>query len=86
MEIKKIVIRRPVSIDDKLKGLAIIMSIDISKFPKTIDAAKSLPFDKQREAFYMAAKIDSAARILGFLNVRDMITFIDMYGPDSLLY
>ena len=86
MEIKKIVIRRPVSIDDKLKGLAIIISVDISKFPKTIDAAKSLPFDKQREAFYMAAKIDSAARILGFLNVRDMITFIDMYGPDSLLY
>ena len=85
MEIKKIVIRRPVSIDDKLKGLAIIMSVDVSKFPKTIDAAKSLPFDKQREAFYMAAKIDSAARLLGFLNVRDMITFIDMYGPDSLL-
>lgn len=86
MEIKKIVIRRPVSIDDKLKGLAIIMSIDISKFPKTIDAAKSLPFDKQREAFYMAAKIDSAARILGFLNARDMATFIDMYGLESLLY
>ena len=85
MEIQKIVIRRPVSIDDKLKGLATIMSIDMSKFPKTIDAAKSLPFDKQREAFYMAAKIDSAARLLGFLNVRDMSTFIDMYGPESLL-
>ena len=85
MEIKKIVIRRLVSIDDKLKGLAIIMSVDMSKFPKTIDAVKSLPFDKQREAFYMAAKIDRAARLLGFLNVRDMITFIDMYGPDSLL-
>ena len=86
MEIQKIVIRRPVSIDDKLKGLATIMSIDMSRFPKTIDAAKSLPFDKQREAFYMAAKIDSAARLLGFLNVRDMATFIDMYGPESLLY
>ena len=86
MEIQKIVIRRPVSIDDKLKGLAIIMSVDMAKFPKTIDAAKSLPFDKQREAFYMAAKIDSAAKLLGFLNVRDMATFIDMYGPESLLY
>ena len=86
MEIQKIVIRRPVSIDDKLKGLATIMSIDMSRFPKTIDAVKSLPFDKQREAFYMAAKIDSAARLLGFLNVRDMATFIDMYGPESLLY
>lgn len=86
MEIQKIVIRRPVSIDDKLKGLATIMSIDMSRFPKTIDAAKSLPFDKQREAFYMAAKIDSAAKLLGFLNVRDMATFIDMYGPESLLY
>ena len=85
MEIQKIVIRRPVSTDDKLKGLAIIMSVDMAKFPKTIDAAKSLPLDKQREAFYMAAKIDSAARLLGFLSVRDMITFIDMYGPDSLL-
>ena len=85
MEIQKIVIRRPVSTDDKLKGLAIIMSVDMAKFPKTIDAAKSLPLDKQREAFYMAAKIDSAARLLGFLNVRDMATFIDMYGPDSLL-
>ena len=85
MEIQKIVIRRPVSIDDKLKGLAIIISVDMAKFPKTIDAVKSLPFDKQREAFDMAAKIDSAARLLGFLSVRDMITFIDMYGPDSLL-
>lgn len=85
MEIQKIVIRRPVSIDDKLKGLAIIMSVDMAKFPKTIDAAKSLPFDKKREAFYMAAKIDRAARLLGFLNVRDMATFIDMYGPESLL-
>lgn len=85
MEIQKIVIRRPVSIDDKLKGLAIIMSVDMAKFPKTIDAAKSLPFDKQREAFYTAFKIDSAARLLGFLSVQDMITFIDMYGPESLL-
>ena len=85
MEIQKIVIRRPVSTDDKLKGLAIIMSVDMTKFPKTIDAVKSLPFDKQREAFYTAVKIDSAARLLGFLGVRDMITFIDMYGPDSLL-
>ena len=85
MEIQKIVIRRPVSTEDRLKGLAIIMSVDMSKFPKTIDAVKSLPFDKKREAFYTAVKIDRAARLLGFLNVRDMITFIDMYGPDSLL-
>lgn len=84
MEIQKIVIRRPVSTDDKLKGLAIIMSVDMSKFPKTIDAIKSLPFDKQREAFNIAVKIDCAARLLGFLSVRDMTTFIDMYGPDSL--
>ena len=85
MEIKKIVIRRPVSTDDRLKGLAIIMSVDMAKFPKSIDAAKSLPLDKQREAFYTAVKFDSAAKLLGFLSVRDMITFIDMYGPDSLL-
>ena len=85
MEIKKIVIRRPVSTDDKLKGLAIIMSIDMTKFPKTIDTIKSLPFDKQREVFYTAVKIDRAARLLGFLSVQDMTTFIDMYGPDSLL-
>ena len=85
MEIQKIVVRRPVSTDDKLKGLAIIMSIDMSKFPKTIDAIKSLPFDKQREIFYTAVKIDRAARLLGFLSVRDMTTFIDMYGPNSLL-
>lgn len=84
MEIQKIVIRRPVSTDDKLKGLAIIMSVDMSKFPKTINNIKSLPFNKQREAFYMAVKIDRAARLLGFLSVRDMTTFIDMYGPDSL--
>ena len=85
MEIQKIVTRRPVSIDDKLKGLAIIISVDMAKFPKTIDAAKSLPFDKQLEAFYTAVKIDSAARLLGFPSVRDMITFIEMYGPESLL-
>jgi hypothetical protein len=85
MEIQKIVIRRPVSTDDKLKGLAIIMSIDMTKFPKTIDTIKSLPFDKQREVFYTAVKIDRAARLLGFLSVQDMTTFIDMYGPDSLL-
>lgn len=85
MEIQKIVIRRPVSTKDKIKGLGIIMSIDMSKFPKTIDAIKSLPFDKQREVFYTAVKIDRAARLLGFLGVRDMTTFIDMYGPDSLL-
>ena len=85
MEIQKIVIRRPVSTEDKLKGLAIIMTVDMSKFPKTIDAIKSLPFDKQLEVFYTAIKIDSAARLLGFLGVQDMITFIDMYGPDSLL-
>lgn len=85
MEIQKIVIRRPVSTEDRLKGLAIIMSVDMSKFPKTIDAVKSLPFDKQREAFYTAVKIDRAARLLGFLSVHDMATFVDMYGPDSLL-
>ena len=85
MEIQKIVVRRPVSTDDKLKGLAIIMSIDMSKFPKTIDEVKSLSFDKQREAFYTAVKLVRAARLLGFLSVRDMTTFIDMYGPNSLL-
>lgn len=85
MEIQKIVIRRPVSTEDRLKGLAIIMSVDMAKFPKTIDAIKSLPFDKQREVFYTAVKIDRAAKLLGFLSVRDMTTFIDMYGPDSLL-
>ena len=85
MEIQKIVIRRPVSTEDKLKGLAIITSVDMAKFPKTIDAAKSLPLDKQREAFYTAVKIDIAARLLGFLSVQDMSTFIDMYGPNSLL-
>ena len=85
MEIQKIVTRRPVSIDDKLKGLAIIISVDMAKFPKTIDAVKSLPFDKQLEVFYTAIKIDSAARLLGFLSVQDMSTFIDIYGPDSLL-
>lgn len=85
MEIQKIVIRRPVSTKDKLKGLAIIMSIDMSKFPKAIDAIKSLSFDKQLEAFNIAVKIDRAARLLGFLSVRDMTTFIDMYGPNSLL-
>lgn len=85
MEIQKIVIRRPVSTEDKVKGLAIITSVDMAKFPKTIDAIKSLSFDKQREVFYTAVKIDRAARLLGFLNVRDMTTFIDMYGPDSLL-
>ena len=85
MEIQKIVTRRPVSIDDKLKGLSIIISVDTAKFPKTIDAVKSLSFDKQLEVFYTAIKIDSAARLLGFLGVQDMITFIDMYGPDSLL-
>lgn len=84
MEIQKIVIRRPVSTEDKLKGLAIIMSVDMSKFPKTMDAIKSLSFDKQREIFYTAVKIDRAARLLGFLSVQDMTTFIDMYGPDSL--
>lgn len=85
MEIQKIVIRRPVRTEDRLKGLAIIMSIDVSKFPKTIDDAKSLPFDKQREVFYTAVKIDRAAKLLGFLSVFDMMTFVDMYGPDSLL-
>lgn len=85
MEIQKIVIRRPVSTEDKVKGLAIITSVDMAKFPKTIDAIKSLPFDKQREVFYTAVKIDRAAGLLGFLSVRDMATFIDMYGPDSLL-
>lgn len=85
MEIQKIVIRRPVSAEDKIKGLGIITSIDMAKFPKTIDAIKSLPFDKQREIFYTAVKIDRAARLLGFLSVRDMTAFIDMYGPDSLL-
>lgn len=84
MEIQKIVIRRPVRTEDKVKGLAIITSVDMAKFPKTIDAIKSLPFDKQRKVFYTAVKIDRAARLLGFLSVRDMITFIDMYGPDSL--
>ncbi len=84
MEIQKIVIRRPVSTEDKLKGLAIIMSVDMSKFPKTMDAIKSLSFDKQREIFYTAVKIDRTARLLGFLSVQDMTTFIDIYGPDSL--
>ena len=85
MEIQKIVTRRPVSTDDKVKGLAIIISVDMAKFPTTIDAVKSLSFYKRLEVFYTAIKIDSAARLLGFLCVQDMITFIDMYGPDSLL-
>ena len=34
MEIQKIVIRRPVSAEDKVKGLAIITSVDMAKFPK----------------------------------------------------
>lgn len=85
MEIQRVIIRRPVNAGDKFKGLTILMTVDMSKFPRTIEEVKALPFERQKEVVRMATDIDRAARLLGFLSVKDMTDFIDMYGPDALL-
>lgn len=85
MEIQRVIVRRPVNAGDKFKGLMILMTVDMSKFPRTIEEVKALPLERQREVFRMATDIDRAARLLGFLGVKEMTDFIKMYGPDSLL-
>ncbi len=85
MEIQNVIVRKPVSITNKLEAAAILSSIDISKFPKSTEEIDALPLAKKVEVMRIAAELDHAAKLLGFLGVKEMTDFTNMYGPEALI-
>lgn len=81
MEIKNVIVRKPVSVADAAAGLFIIMSLDNERL------GKCSPRESIHDwAFALGAyiKANQAAKLLGFDSFDSMQTFTEMFGIDAL--
>ena len=84
MEVKKVIIRRPVSTTDKVTAMVIISNIDTERFTQLINTKSTTP----DEVLFVAktiATFDNAAKLLGFNGLNDMIEFAKIYGADAVM-
>lgn len=84
MEVKKIIIRRPVSTTDKVMAMTIIAAVDTERFTQLINTKSTTP----DEVLFVAktiATFDNAAKLLGFNGLNDMIEFTKIYGAEAIM-
>lgn len=82
MSIDKVVVRKPVSLADKLAGVSIIMAIDTERLNKM------RPRASLKDTLYcldIYTKLSKAAKLLGFDSFESMNKFMDMFGVDALM-
>ena len=79
MEIKSVITRKPISESDHILGLLILGSVDAKRMETIQKPEDDIPFVLQT-----IGQLDKAAKYLGFYNYKDMIEFVEMFGPESL--
>lgn len=79
MEIKSVIIRKPISESDHTLGLLILGTVDTKRMETIKKPEDDVPFVLQT-----IWQVDKAAKYLGFSNYNDMIEFVEMFGPESL--
>lgn len=85
MDVKRVIVRKPVTVADKLKGMEIIRTTDMSKIPGTVRNFVESSDKEKMNCLHVVVALDTAARLLGFCTLLDLSDFISMYGPDALL-
>lgn len=85
MDIKRVIVRKPVSDADKEAGMSLIRSTDMSKIPDTIRNFMKATDEEKMQCMHVIVKLDTAAKMLGFQNLLDLSDFLSMYGPSDLL-
>ena len=79
MEIKSVITRKPITKSDHILGLMTLATVDINRREKIKNPEDDIPFVLQT-----IGQLDKAAKHLGFYNYKDMIEFVEMFGPESL--
>ena len=79
MEIKSVITRKPITKSDHILGLMTLATVDIERMEKIKTPEDDIPFVLQT-----IGQLDKAAKYLGFYNYKDMIEFVEMFGPESL--
>ena len=79
MEIKSVITRKPISESDHIFGLLILGAVDTKRIETIKKPEDDVPFVLQT-----IGQVDKAAKYLGFSNYKDMIEFVEMFGPESL--
>lgn len=85
MDIKRVIVRKPVSDADKKAGMNLIRSTDMSKIPDTIRNFMKATDEEKMQCMHVIVNLDTAAKMLGFQNLLDLSDFLSMYGPSDLL-
>lgn len=85
MEVKRIIIRRPVSDADKLRALTIVANIDMARFTQLISPDNhSHSLDDILFVTKTIAAMDNASKLFGFSSMTDFADFMKIYGVDAL--
>lgn len=85
MDIKKVIVRRPVSNASKKAGIKLICSMDVPKIQGMTQNFAELSDEEKMNCMHVIVALDMAARLLGFCTLIDLLDFISIYGPDALL-
>lgn len=79
MEIKSVIVRKPVSYLNRIRGLMIFVTLDTKRIRAINKPEDDIPFVLQT-----IGQLDKAAKYLGFSNYNDMFEFVKLFGPESL--
>lgn len=88
MEVTNVIIRKPISEEQRMKGYGMVLQLypklsRMDELTKKLDA-KNATVSELYECVRLFNYSEKCAEILGFNNVRDMCTFIGIYGVDAI--
>lgn len=84
MEVKKVIVRKPVAAKDEVKAMLIFSEVNVGRFTQLINKKNSTP----EEALFVAETVcalNEAAKLLGFQDLNDMIEFTKIYGAEAIV-
>lgn len=85
MNIKRVIVRKPVSDANKKAGIKLICSMDVPKIQGMLQNFAESSDEEKMNCMCIIMALDTAAHLLGFCTLIDLLDFISIYGPDALL-
>lgn len=85
MDVKKVIVRKPVSDANKRTGIKLICSTDVQKIQGMLRNFAESSDEEKMCCMHIIVALDTAAHLLGFCTLLDLLDFISIYGPDALL-
>ena len=85
MDIKRVIVRKPVSDANKKAGIKLICSMDVQKIQGMLRNFSESSDEEKMNYMHIIVALDTAAHLLGFCKFLDLLDFISIYGPDALL-